>query len=183
MARNKLCTSLFVLVLLIAMRAAAQESRTAVIALPQAHAYHDYHHARPLLDALAHGFCSVEADVFLVDGGSASFSWQMPLPISLPISDVSFSMRRLVLGRIEGGSVLVNKSPRHRLGKASCQNQVEGVAWASWHSMISRLDESFHRSRSISLHNKRYRPNAWLRTRARSIEFTLWASSVESRIA
>jgi hypothetical protein len=68
MARNKLCTSLFVLVLLIAMRAAAQESRTTVIALPQAHAHNDYHHARPLLDALAHGFCSVEADVFLVDG-------------------------------------------------------------------------------------------------------------------
>ena len=50
------------------MRAAAQESRTTVIALPQAHAHNDYHNARPLLDALAHGFCSVEADVFLVDG-------------------------------------------------------------------------------------------------------------------
>ncbi len=115
MARNNLCTSLFVLVLLIAMRAAAQVSRTAVIALSQAHAHNDYHHALPLLDALAHGFCSVEADVFLVDGGSASFSWQMLLPISLPISDVSFSMRRLARGRIAGGSLLVNKSPRHRL--------------------------------------------------------------------
>ncbi len=36
--------------------------------LPQAHAHNDYHHQRPLLDALAHGFCSVEADIFLVDG-------------------------------------------------------------------------------------------------------------------
>lgn len=36
--------------------------------LPQAHAHNDYEHPRPLLDALAHGFCSVEADVHLVDG-------------------------------------------------------------------------------------------------------------------
>ena len=36
--------------------------------LPQAHAHNDYEHARPLLDALDNGFCSVEADVHLVEG-------------------------------------------------------------------------------------------------------------------
>ena len=36
--------------------------------LRQAHAHNDYLHPRPLLDALSHGFTSVEADVFLVDG-------------------------------------------------------------------------------------------------------------------
>jgi glycerophosphoryl diester phosphodiesterase len=36
--------------------------------LAQAHAHNDYEHARPLLDALDHGFCSVEADVWLVNG-------------------------------------------------------------------------------------------------------------------
>jgi hypothetical protein len=36
--------------------------------LPQAHAHNDYRHPRPLLDALDHGLCSVEADVFLVSG-------------------------------------------------------------------------------------------------------------------
>ena len=36
--------------------------------LRQAHAHNDYAHKRPLLDALDHGFCSVEADVFLVNG-------------------------------------------------------------------------------------------------------------------
>jgi hypothetical protein len=36
--------------------------------LPQAHAHNDYEHARPLLDALDQGFCSVEADVHLRDG-------------------------------------------------------------------------------------------------------------------
>jgi hypothetical protein len=34
--------------------------------LRQAHAHNDYEHKRPLLDALEQGFCSVEADVFLV---------------------------------------------------------------------------------------------------------------------
>jgi hypothetical protein len=36
--------------------------------LAQAHAHNDYEHARPLFDALDHGFTSVEADVWLVNG-------------------------------------------------------------------------------------------------------------------
>ncbi|GAA2960319.1 phosphatidylinositol-specific phospholipase C/glycerophosphodiester phosphodiesterase family protein [Kitasatospora cinereorecta] len=36
--------------------------------LAHAHAHNDYLHPRPLHDALAHGFTSVEADIFLVDG-------------------------------------------------------------------------------------------------------------------
>lgn len=35
---------------------------------PRAHAHNDYEHQRPLLDALEHGFCGVEADVHLVEG-------------------------------------------------------------------------------------------------------------------
>jgi hypothetical protein len=40
----------------------------AVVPHRQAHAHNDYLHKRPLLDALENGFCSVEADIFLVDG-------------------------------------------------------------------------------------------------------------------
>jgi hypothetical protein len=36
--------------------------------LPRAHAHNDYNQPVPLFGALAQGFCSVEADVFLVDG-------------------------------------------------------------------------------------------------------------------
>lgn len=36
--------------------------------LLRAHAHNDYEHTRPLLDALDQGFCSVEADVWLVEG-------------------------------------------------------------------------------------------------------------------
>src|SRR5438105_6300377 len=39
-----------------------------VVPLRHAHAHNDYEHKRPLFDALDHGFCSVEADVFLVRG-------------------------------------------------------------------------------------------------------------------
>lgn len=39
----------------------------AVRPLPAAHAHNDYAHPRPLLDALDQGFCSVEADVHLVE--------------------------------------------------------------------------------------------------------------------
>lgn len=38
------------------------------IPLIRAHAHNDYLHERPLLDALEHGFASIEADVWLVDG-------------------------------------------------------------------------------------------------------------------
>src|SRR5437870_672345 len=36
--------------------------------LIHAHAHNDYEHPRPLFDALDQGFCSVEADIYLVDG-------------------------------------------------------------------------------------------------------------------
>jgi hypothetical protein len=36
--------------------------------LIHAHAHNDYEHERPLFDALSHGFCSVEADIYLVQG-------------------------------------------------------------------------------------------------------------------
>lgn len=36
--------------------------------LLRAHAHNDYEHARPLFDAIDRGFCSVEADIYLVDG-------------------------------------------------------------------------------------------------------------------
>jgi hypothetical protein len=40
----------------------------AVEPLIHAHAHNDYEHTRPLFDALDNGFCSVEADIYLVDG-------------------------------------------------------------------------------------------------------------------
>jgi glycerophosphoryl diester phosphodiesterase len=48
--------------------AAHADARHPARPLPQAHAHNDYEHDRPLFDALAHGFASVEADIYLVGG-------------------------------------------------------------------------------------------------------------------
>jgi hypothetical protein len=48
--------------------APADDKKAAVVPLIHAHAHNDYEHKRPLFEALENGFCSVEADVFLVDG-------------------------------------------------------------------------------------------------------------------
>ena len=53
-----------VLSLLLAGHSFAAEVRP----LTQAHSHNDYEQKRPLLEALDHGFCSVEVDVYLVEG-------------------------------------------------------------------------------------------------------------------
>lgn len=59
------------LVLAMAVNAAVvgAAEQAAAVPLPAAHAHDDYAHARPLADALAHGFTSVEVDVFLCPEG------------------------------------------------------------------------------------------------------------------
>lgn len=56
--------------LLLTLAFAASHARATHVAPPlhNAHAHNDYLHARPLLDALDQKFCSVEADIYLVDG-------------------------------------------------------------------------------------------------------------------
>ncbi len=70
-------TALVALITLVTVGGVAAPSAVAapsladvVLGEPQdaAHAHNDYEHDRPLFDALEHGFTSVEADVWLVDG-------------------------------------------------------------------------------------------------------------------
>ena len=58
------CGSLVLLFLSVAQPTRAESPAP----LPHAHAHNDYEHERPLLDALDHGFCSIEADIHLHDG-------------------------------------------------------------------------------------------------------------------
>ena len=55
---------------------------------PRAHAHNDYEHARPLLDALAFGFCSVDADIWLVGG-------ELPVGSTLITLDGDYAELRL----------------------------------------------------------------------------------------
>lgn len=54
--------------ILFAMVLGGCASSNAPRALTRAHAHNDYEHPRPLADALEHGFCNIEADVWLVEG-------------------------------------------------------------------------------------------------------------------
>src|SRR5262245_47482857 len=67
MTRSQVRVAGAALVLTAAALVAPGADRPAV-PLPHAHAHNDYEHTRPLRDALDHGFCSVEADIYLVDG-------------------------------------------------------------------------------------------------------------------
>lgn len=61
-------TVLFCLLALFTSSCESQISDIHIMPLVHAHAHNDYEHERPLYDSLEHGFNSVEADVFLIDG-------------------------------------------------------------------------------------------------------------------
>jgi len=61
-------TNVWCLALLGAAWTAVAADTAQPVPLACAHSHNDYEHKRPLLDALTAGFCSVEADVWLVDG-------------------------------------------------------------------------------------------------------------------
>jgi hypothetical protein len=56
------------LLLILGLVVSRTQAADVVTPLPNAHAHNDYLHPRPLLDALDQGFCSVEADIYLVEG-------------------------------------------------------------------------------------------------------------------
>lgn len=68
MTRHILTTITTVLLGVLITQPITAEAATMATPLAKAHAHNDYEHERPLWDALDHGFTSVEADVWLVDG-------------------------------------------------------------------------------------------------------------------
>lgn len=54
--------------LLVLLTAGILPGRADVVPLTRVHAHNDYEHRHPLFDALDQGFCSVEADINLVNG-------------------------------------------------------------------------------------------------------------------
>src|SRR5438874_13201724 len=67
-SRAAFIAALWISVVTVAQNAGPQPETNSPPPLIRAHAHNDYEHKRPLLDALERGFCSVEADIFLVDG-------------------------------------------------------------------------------------------------------------------
>ena len=84
----------------------------APVPLGQAHAHNDYYHKRPLLDALAQGFCSVETDVFLKNGKLlvGHFQFELREARSLEALYLAPLAERV---KANGGSVYPTKAPFH----------------------------------------------------------------------
>jgi len=78
----------------------------------RAHAHNDYYHKHPLLDALTHGFCSVEADVFLKNSKLlvGHFSFELKESRSLEALYLAPLAKRV---KAHGGSVHKTKAPFH----------------------------------------------------------------------
>ena len=67
-SRIKISAGLFALALQLGGQGSPAIAQGEPVPLTRVHAHNDYEHKRPLVDALEHGFCSVEADIHLVDG-------------------------------------------------------------------------------------------------------------------
>lgn len=109
-----------------------------------AHAHNDYEHDTPLLDALSHGFCSIEADIFLV--GTSS----LLVAHDLPAVDPQRSLQSLYLDPLadlaaaNGGTILESGEPLTLLvdvksGAAATWPVLDAVL-ASYGTLFTRWD-------------------------------------------
>ncbi|MFD8113114.1 phosphatidylinositol-specific phospholipase C/glycerophosphodiester phosphodiesterase family protein [Streptomyces microflavus] len=120
--------------------------------LRHAHAHNDYLHPRPLYDALAHGFTSVEADVFLVDGELLVAHDPAGLDPRRTLAALYLDPLRALV-RAGHGSV----HPHHRAPlQLLIDIKADGVA------AYRELDRQLARHRSLltSYHHGRVRPGA-----------------------
>jgi hypothetical protein len=122
----------------LSLLASAMALAAEITPLPRAHSHNDYEHTRPLLDALDHGFCSVEADIFLVDG-------QLLVAHNRSDTRPERTLEKLYLDPLEervrrhNGSVYAQRAPFHLL----IDLKTDGVA------TYTVLRETLARYRSI----------------------------------
>lgn len=118
--------------------------------LKQAHAHNDYLHNRPLHDALAQRFCSVEADVFLVNGELLVAHTPFEL-------DSTRTLRNLYLDPLHkrviahGGSVYAEKETFTLL--VDIKHEGEQV-WRTLNTLLAHYPDVFSRVEDGKLHRK-----------------------------
>jgi hypothetical protein len=131
--------------------AAIAAETASVTPLAQAHAHNDYEHDRPLLDALDHGFSSVEADIYLIDGA---------LLVAHNRSDVKpeRTLQRLYLDPLRervqanGGSVYPGGKPFYLLIDIKTDGQ---AAYAALDKVLAEYDDVI-----TSVHDGKLEPKA-----------------------
>ncbi|MET9997102.1 phosphatidylinositol-specific phospholipase C/glycerophosphodiester phosphodiesterase family protein [Streptomyces microflavus] len=156
--RRALTVTLATAAAVIAAPAGVAAASPAVVAsrpprpLRHAHAHNDYLHPRPLYGALAHGFTSVEADVFLVDGELLVAHDPAGLDPRRTLAALYLDPLRALV-RAGHGSV----HPHHRAPlQLLIDIKADGVA------AYRELDRQLARHRSLltSYHHGRVRPGA-----------------------
>jgi len=130
--------------MLVATHTACADDAAEVMPLRQAHAHNDYAHKRPLLDALDHGFCSVEADVFLVNGKLLVGHTMFELKADRTLESLYLDP---LLDRVKknGGRVYKDGPPIYLLvdfkSKADPTYEVLRKILPKYESMLSRVEE------------------------------------------
>ena len=118
--------------------------------LSRAHAHNDYLHARPLLDALDNGFCSVEADIYLVDS-------ELLVAHTMFELNKQRTLRRLYLDplrkrvKINGGRVHKNGPVVTLLIDIKANGE---STFAVLNKMLSEYDDVFSRFEDNEFHEK-----------------------------
>lgn len=92
----------------------AKRSESRPEPLENAHAHNDYLHKRPLLDALDHGFTSIEADVFPIEGQLLVAHTFLELSKDKTLEGLYLQPLRDIAGK-NGGSIYGNKQPIYLL--------------------------------------------------------------------
>ena len=90
--------------------------------LIHAHAHNDYEHQHPLLDALDQGFCSVEADIYLVEGQLLVAHNRKDVKPERTLQALYLDPLRERAKR-NGGRIYPN-GPECKIGRASCRERV-----------------------------------------------------------
>jgi hypothetical protein len=118
---------------LVAMQARAQSP------LDRAHAHNDYEHARPLQDALDHGFGSVEADIYLVDGALLVAHDRDSVRADRTLEGLYLAPLRARIAA-HGGRVYEGRPPLTLL--IDVKSDAEPT-WAALESLLRRYDDVF----------------------------------------
>lgn len=142
---------------LTALLVACQATSVAQVAttpLRQAHAHNDYLHDRPLLDAIENRFCSVEADIFLVDDQLlvAHAFWELDKERTLQKLYLD-PLRKLV--KANGGTVFSNTPIEFTL-LIDIKNK-GAETYKALHQVLSEYPELFSYVSDGQLHRKAVR--------------------------
>jgi len=139
--------------------------------LPRAHSHNDYSRQRPLWDALDSGFCSVEADVFPVEGGLQVAHDRKDLRPERHL--VGMYLQPLWDRYRRYGGIYPGGHSFHLLidfkGDADVSAELLARDLARFSSMLTRFEDGRIRGGAVTVLVSGARPTEWARKRSRRL--------------